>query len=139
MKVSIVTMGIGHWYPLGVARMIQAFQEHSPGFEIKAWVNALPPGAPESVVVDGYDYTAYCAKPFAMWSALAWDADVVIWLDASVRPIRHIQPLVDHICNIGYYMAPTGFTIGEWASDESLEAFDYKREDALKLAECASG
>ena len=139
MKVVICTLGLGHHYPRGVARLIRKFHENCDGFEIQAWVNTLPPGAPERVIVGGYDYTAYCAKPFAMKAAMDSGAEFVLWLDASVYPIRHIQPLLDHIGGVGYYMAPTGFTIGEWASDEVLEHLLWTRDQALKLPECASG
>lgn len=139
MKVTVCTLGIGHRYPLGVARLIKSMHETNPGVEVMAWVNRLPPGAPERVVVDGYDYTAYCAKPFAMKAAMDAGADIVIWLDAAVRAIRSLQPLVDHIAEVGYYLAPNGFTIGEWSNDETLEEFGYTRTGALSLPECASG
>ena len=139
MKVVICTLGLGHHYPRGVARLIQEFHAHSPGYEIQAWVNTLPPGAPERVIEDGWDYTGYCAKPFAMLAAANSGADVVLWLDASVRPLRSIAPLVDYICANGYYMAPTGFTIGEWASDRCLEAMRLERGGWMDKPECASG
>lgn len=139
MKVVICTLGLGHHYPRGVARLIQEFHAHSPGYEIQAWVNTLPPGAPERVIEDGWDYTGYCAKPFAMLAAANSGADVVLWLDASVRPLRSIAPLVDYICANGYYMAPTGFTIGEWASDRCLEGLKLERGGWMDKPECASG
>ena len=45
-RVVICTVGIGGWYPRGVARMIEEFNRVSPGYEIQAWVNTLPPGTP---------------------------------------------------------------------------------------------
>ncbi len=148
MKVAIVTLALGSGYPRGVARMIQAFHQHSPGYEIQAWINTLPPGAPERVIEDGYEYTAYCAKPFAMKAAMDSGAEIVLWLDASVYPVRPIAPLIEYISSHGYYMAPSGFTVGEWASDRCLEGFRLERGagpqadepgGALNMKECASG
>ena len=139
MKVAVVTAGIGHHYPRGVARLIQDFEKHSPGYQITAWVNTPPPGAPERVIENGFDYTGYCAKPFAMLEAMRQGADVVLWLDASVRPVRNIAPLVDHICAAGAYMAPTGFSIGEWSSDRCLESLLMERGGWMDKPECASG
>src|SRR5580658_3728045 len=98
MKVAITTLAYGpHWYPLGIARMIQTFNCVSKcicerDVEIRAWVNCLPPGAPDNVVENGYDYTGYTAKPFAL-RALS-DCDIGLWLDASFYPIKNIQPLI---------------------------------------------
>ncbi len=39
MKVVICTLGLGHHYPRGVARLIRKFHENCDGFEIQAWVN----------------------------------------------------------------------------------------------------
>lgn len=148
MKVAIVTLALGHHYPRGVERMIQEFEKCSPGYKLVAWINALPPGAPERVIQDGYDYTAYCAKPFAMKAAMDAGAEIVVWLDASVYPIRPIAPLIDYISANGYYMAPSGFTVGEWSSDAVLEGFCLERGagpdspepgGALMMKECASG
>ena len=138
LNVVIGCVAIGGWYPRGVARMVNAFHEHSPGFTIKAWVNCLPPGAPENVIVDGYDYTAYCAKPFAMKALMDSGADIGILLDAAFYPIRHIQPLVDHIAKQGYYLCDNGARVGEWSSDAALEALEADRESLMKVTEVSS-
>ncbi len=139
MKTTIVTCGLGGRYPRGVARLIQSFVDTNKEISMMTWSGTLPPGAPSNVIEDGYDYTGYCAKPFAMRAAVNDGADIVIWLDASVRAIRSIQPLIDHIAEHGYYLAPNGFTIGEWSNDKTLAHFGYTRDEALLLPECASG
>ena len=137
MKVVICTVAYLGWYRRGVARMIQKFEEVSPGYEIQAWVNTLPPGTPE-IVKDGVSYTGYAAKPWALSHAMQ-TADVALLLDASVYPIRHIEPLLDFINGHGYYLAPAGFTIGEWTNDEMLAKFGMDRDHALKIPDVASG
>lgn len=138
MKVSLVTIGIGGWYPRGIARMIQAFHQKSPGFEVAAWVNCIPFGAPGTVIEDGYDYTAYCAKPFALLSALMAGFDIAILLDAAFYPIRPIHPLVEHICQTGYYLCKNGNLVGEWSSDRCLERMGVTRETAMQMEEVSS-
>src|SRR6185436_20788948 len=100
-KVGICCIAIGGWYPRGLARMIQQFHEHSPGFEITAWVNSYPPGAPGSVVVDGYEYGPYCAKPWALKHCFDQGCDAAILLDAAFFPIRPVHPLFEHIAQRG--------------------------------------
>lgn len=138
-RVVICTLALGGWYPKGVARMIERFEQASPGFEIQAWVNRLPPGAPEQVDEEGVNYTAYCAKPFVLKAAMESGADIVLMLDASIYPLRHIQAVVEHIARFGYVLAAAGFRIGQWANDRALGAFDIDREMALLWADCLSG
>lgn len=138
MKVVITTIGLGGWYPRGIARMISRFHQTSPGFEITAWVNTLPFGAPADVIEDGYDYTAYCAKPFALLSALVAGADIAILLDAAFYPIRPIHPLIEHIAQQGYYFCRNGNQVGEWASDRCLERMNVTGEDSMQMEEISS-
>jgi hypothetical protein len=138
VKVVIATVALGHWYPRGVERMRREFERVSPGYEIQAWVDKLPPGAPGSVVEDGWDYTAYCAKPFALKAALDSGADIAILMDAAFYPIRPIQPLVDHIAKTGYYLCNNGATLGEWCSDRALELQGIDRDEAFQIPEVSS-
>ncbi len=135
MKVSIVTLGLGGWYPRGIARMIERFHQCSPGFTVSAWVNSYPFGAPGSVIEDGYEYGPYCAKPFALLEALTSHADIAILLDAAFYPIRSIHPLVDYIAQTGYFFCKNGNLVGEWSS---LDRMGVTRESALLMEEISS-
>lgn len=137
MKAIICTVAIGGHYPRAAARMIERFHSHSPGYEIQAWVNTLPPGAKETIV-DGYDYTGYVAKPFALEYARQCGADLAILLDAAFFPIRPIQPLIEHIQRNGYCLCRNGFKVGEWASDACLEKMHTTREEAFAMEEVSS-
>lgn len=138
MKVVVCAIGIGGWYPKGIARMIQEFDRASPGFEVMSWVNTLPFGAPAAVVENGYDYTAYCAKPFALAAAMNAGADIAILLDAAFYPIRSIHPLVDHIAQKGYYLCDNGYKVGEWCSDRAMERMNQTREKLMEMREASS-
>lgn len=136
--VAIASIGIGGWYPAGIGRLLQAFREVDPGRTVMTWVNTLPPGAPASVVVNSYDYTAYCAKPFALKATRDAGADIGLLLDAAFWPIRAIDPLADHIHHNGYYFCENGFAMGEWCSDIALETLGLKRDEALAIPEISS-
>lgn len=138
MRVIIETVAYGGWYPRGAARMIEEFEKHSPGYEIKAWTDELPPGAPALVEEGGRDYTGYCAKPFALKHAMDSGADVGILLDAAFFPIRSILPLIKNINWCGYYLCDNGYSVGQWASDRALFTLGVSREQAFKLPECSS-
>lgn len=134
----ICTVAIGGWYPRGAARMIEEFSRVSSGYEIQAHVNVLPAGAPAGVIENGYDYTGYCAKPFA--AKAAWDsgADIAILMDAAFYPIRRINPLVEHIARVGYFLCRNGYKVGEWASDRALERMGLTRDEAFRMEEVSS-
>ncbi len=138
MKVTICAIGLSGWYPLGISRMIQKFYENSPGYAIKAWINALPFGAPAAVIEDGWDYTAYCAKPYALLDAVADSADIAILVDAAFYPIRDIGPLVEHVAQKGYYLCKNGNNVGEWSSDRCLDRMGMTREEAFTVEEASS-
>lgn len=138
VSVIVTCVARGGWYPRGAARLINGMAEHCPGYEVRAHVNVKPFGAPASVIEGGYDYTAYCSKPYALLDAMMADATIGILLDAAFYPIRHIGPLVDHIAQHGYYLCRNGNNVGEWSSDRCLEAMSVKREDAFKIEEVSS-
>lgn len=141
-KVMILNVAVGGWYPKGLARLIREFDRVSPGFEITSWVNCYPPGTPEPGEWPddggGCNYRPYIAKPFAMKYALDQGADVAILLDAAFYPIRAIHPLIEHICQRGYYLCRNGNQVGEWASDEALRMFSESRRHAFTIPEASS-
>ena len=137
MKVGIVTVGLDGIYPQLCARMIQRFAVASPGYYIRAFVNALPPNAPR-MIVDGYDYSGYCSKPFAMDSLLQEGYDIGIWLDASFYPIQSIFPLVDYITETGYYFCDNEAIVGEWCSDACAAAMGVTSEVLWGMRELSS-
>ena len=137
MKTVVCVLAHGGWYPRGVARMIEKFRDISPGVEIQAWVNVLPFGAPQSVIEDRYDYTAYCAKPFVLAEARNSGADIAILLDAAFYPIRSIAPLVERIAQRGYYFCKNGMSVADWSSDRCLERMGVLRH-ALDMEEISS-
>jgi len=138
MKVVITTVAWGGWYRKGLERQIREFERVSPGYELQGWLNVLPPGTPK-LMVDGVDYTGYAAKPWAMKYAMDSGADVALLIDASVYPIQHIEPLLDFIWDHGFYLAPAGFTVGEWTNDTMLANFGLDRDHAMKIPDVASG
>lgn len=138
MNVVVCCVGLGGWYPRGVARLIHSLGEYSPGVTVAAWVNCIPFGAPRLVCENGYDYTAYCAKPFALMSAQLNGADIAILVDAAFYAVRPISPLIDHIQQTGYYFCRNGNNVGEWSSDRCLERMGVDREEAFAFEEISS-
>lgn len=138
MKVTLCAIGIGGWYGRGIARLINSLHEHCPGYELQGYVNVLPPSAPAGVVEDGYDYTGYCAKPFALAAARDSGADIAVLMDAAFFCVRHIGPLIDHIARTGYYFCKNGNKVGAWSSDRCLREMKVDRDEAFRMDEVSS-
>lgn len=136
-RAVVCTIGIGGTYPWLVARLIQRFAAYAPSYNVAAWVNVLPHGTP-TLIENGYDYTPYAAKVFALESVRRAGADIGILIDAAFFPIRDILPLVQHVERQGYYLCANGFKVGEWSSDRCLAAMDVTREDAFTIEEISS-
>ncbi len=136
--VIIACVGLGWWYPVGVRRLLHEFEHVSPGYRTMTWIDELPPGAPSGMVKDGWDYTGYSSKPFALKAAMDAGADIGILLDASFWPIRDIKPLVDHIDRTGYYFCDNWFRVGEWCNDAILEYYGVTRDEALTWPDLSS-
>ncbi len=136
-RVGIVTVGLDGIYPQLVARQIQRFAATNPGYYHRAFINALPEEAPRNIV-DGYDYSGYCSKPFAMDSLRQDGYDIAIWLDASFYPVRNILPLIDHITATGYYFCDNEAVVGEWCSDACADAMGVTRECLMTMPELSS-
>lgn len=136
-RVIFCTVAIGDRYVREFARMVQSFHEQSPGFELQGWVNVLPPGTP-TIIEDGFDYTPYAAKPFALKAAFDAGANIAILLDSKMRPIRSIRPLVEHIARSGCYLCDNGYRVGEWSTGRCLKRFHWTRTLAEATEETSS-
>lgn len=133
----VTSVAWGRRYPPLIARQLSKFNETNPEFDHIAWVNSLPPGA-EHCIENDYDYTGYCAKPWAMLHTKTRGAEIGLLLDAAFYPIRRIHPLLEHISRTGYYFCKNGFKVGEWSSDRSLEQLGITREQAWEIDEISS-
>lgn len=137
-EVLIATIGIGGWYPAGVARLIQTLRVHSPGYEPVAWVNTYPDCLDLTRIVDGYDYGPYIAKPFALRHLRDRGAKIGILIDAAFYAVNSLDPLVEHIQREKYYLCRNGNNVGEWSSDECLKLLRLPREAAFGIEEISS-
>jgi len=119
MNRLIVTVGTGG-YARGVARLKGIVTD-----PIKAWTHTLPPGSPT------HADTPYAFKAFALKYARDFGADLVMWMDASIKPIRSLDPLWALIEKQGYWFSANWWPNGEWCSDAALPLFGMTREESM--------
>ncbi len=133
MKVCVVTVGIGGWYPRGVMRLLKSFTEVSPEIPVLSWVNVLPPNAP-----DYPGSVPYGVKPFALLEAQRQGYDIAIWLDAAFRLIKPLDPLIAWIAANRYFLCRNGHMVGTWCADSALETLKITREESFTIEEASS-
>lgn len=136
LRRGIATVGYGEPYRRGVERLMDSLRSKvHQRYSVTIWD---PKQITQRVIVGGWDYTGYMAKPLSLSEASKFN-DLVLLLDASLVAIAPLDPLWAHIEKHGYYLGESGFTCGQWTSDEMLEAFKVTRDAAMALPQPASG
>jgi len=90
------------------------------------WADQMPPSSPT------HKRTPYAFKAFALEAARIQGADLVLWADAAVVPIRSLDPLWDLIERQGYWFSRNGFQNGQWCSDAALPLLGITREESFQ-------
>lgn len=75
----------------------------------------------------------YAFKIHAINCAIQHGYEQILWLDSSVYAIRPIDHLFDIIGEQGYLMQDSGWHIGEWTNDHSLDTFKISRDEAMTM------
>src|SRR5690348_2799992 len=107
-KRRVVTVGTGHYAP-GVARLANALGVL--GEPLRSWTNILPYGSPT------HTERPYAFKAYALRIAADEGAEMVLWCDSSVVPIRPLGRLWERIEADGYWIGRNGWNNSEWTAD----------------------
>jgi hypothetical protein len=95
--------------------------------------------------IGGFDYQLNCFhRTGYMCKAIALDsvsnnylpARQILWVDSSVWAIRPADDLYVFIKNNGYFIQPSGYSVGETCNDETLDHFGVSREHAYDIPDC---
>src|ERR1700675_1035100 len=86
-------------YQKGMARLIYAADEWT---SVDAFWKKEPEGCPPHAEVP-YAFKAYALKSAAEYS------DLLLWADASILPIRSLEPLWERIERDGFWIARNGW------------------------------
>lgn len=107
---AIVNVATGQ-YVRGQQRLRAAINGDSVSV---AWADALPPGSPSHYEVP------YAFKAFALKAAHErTGADLLLWADASIVPIRSLEALWEKIELDGYWISRNGWTNYQWTAESA--------------------
>jgi hypothetical protein len=86
------------------------------------WSTHFPPGSPE------HRETPYAFKAWALEAARLAGHETLLWADASIVPIRDLEPLWARIEHDGYWISHNGWKNAEWTADSAYEDLPVTRE-----------
>ena len=121
-------------YTWGAERLRSAVNHQGAGAECMFWLNSLPATCPPHSV------SPYAFKAYALREAADQEEHCsILWIDASIYPIRNMAPLWQKIEVDGYYLCNNGWLNAQWTADSAYEDLDVSREDNWKIKHCVAG
>lgn len=111
MVRAVVNYAVGNIFEVGQQRLYRALDVYDPDSLRFFWANT-PKSWPT------HQEKPYAFKAYALMEA-AKHADVLLWCDASVVPIRDLTPLWNKIETDGYWIARNGWNNYEWTCEAS--------------------
>lgn len=106
-----MNVSTGDRYHQGQERLYREIYKLSPKLELLFWSH-VPSHWPK------HEEKPYAFKAYSLISA-SRIADTVLWCDASVVPIRSLEPLWEKIERDGYWLARNGFLNTQWTCDSA--------------------
>src|ERR1017187_7893989 len=115
MKRAIVNVSVGNHYVENQKRLNEMLDKVNSKELRIFWTNKLPYGSPT------HQETPYAFKMWAL-REIMFDYDSIIWMDASIVPIKPLEPLWEFIEEQGYWFQKIPFeNCGKWTSDAALK------------------
>ncbi len=84
-------------------------------------------------------HVPYAFKPCFLRELTRLGYQAVLWLDASIRPLKNIDPVFARIRDAGYFFYPSGHTIEQYCCEEAMQALGVAPLEASKIPSMAAG
>lgn len=110
MTHAVVNVATTDHYRRGTARLRMSRFTSDARFYL--WMYE-PPGCPPHLE------RAYAFKAYALNAAADDGADLLLWCDSCILPVRSLEPLWARIERDGYWFARNGFSNYEWTADSA--------------------
>lgn len=96
-------------------------------------------GSEHEVFAPLHKFNPYAFKIYAIDAAREMGFDQILWVDASVYPVKDITPVFDWLTEKGIFLEEAGHYAGQWAHDECLKYFGVSKEQAMKMPMFSAG
>lgn len=97
------------------------------GYDVYTYSNFEEIGSPT------HETSPYEFKLHAIRTVYQKGYDIVIWCDSVARLLKPIKNWITEIEKQGVYLQAGGCIIGNWTNDQTLEAFNITRDEAMEL------
>lgn len=118
MTRAVVCVATTPHYQKGMIRLQEAFLKQR-GLDDNMWSwSRLLPSWPTHQNVP-YGFKAHALMTAATDDSPGGPADLLLWADASILPIRSLEPLWEKIERDGYWIARNGWNNYQWTADSA--------------------
>jgi len=124
VRVAFVSFANGPYVPI---QQKLVFSVKKRGYDMFAFTDYSQVGSPP------HADSPYSFKLYSIEAVRNKGYDIVIWCDSPIRLLKPIESLIPEIEKRGVYLQRDGWTVGQWANDASLAAFDLTRDQALTM------
>lgn len=117
----------------GQERLLAALQDRGYDGAVMCWQDEMPSGCP------AHREVPYAFKTYAMNEARAAGYDVLLWLDASMWPIKNPEPVFRWIEDRGHLFELAGQWLGWYSTDAFLAKNGLTRDEAMAIPTFSAG
>lgn len=128
MKRCIINVACDKWYPKGQDRLSSGLELFGKNIDKLFWKNSLPPNSPD------HTKAPYAFKAYALLNAYELGYETILWCDASIFPIKDVEPIYEYIEKNDYMFFANSY-IGLFSTDICLDHFKIDRETAIGMRE----
>lgn len=95
--------------------------------------------AEEEVGAPLHTENPYAFKIYAIEKVRSFGYNQILWLDASVYPVKDIEPVFTWLTEKGIFLEEAGHYCGTWAPQYVLDYFGITKDEAMKMPMFSAG
>jgi hypothetical protein len=103
------------------------------GYPVLTFISEAQVGAPS------HQENPYAFKIYAIEEARRQGYNQILWLDASVYPVKDITPVFNWITEKGIFLEEAGHYAGSWSPDHVLGYFGVTRQESMAMPMFSAG
>jgi hypothetical protein len=133
IKRCVVNLVTNEHYKRGQDRLCLSMKLSNPEIDTLYFMSEGEVDAPSHLD------NPYAFKIYAIERAREQGYNQILWLDASVYPVKDITPVFDWLTEKGIFMEEAGHYCGTWSPDYVLNYFGITKEEAMKMPMFSAG
>lgn len=120
-------------YRSGQRRLAEAMRRHAPNIPLLLW------GSEAELFAPLHKDNPYAFKIYAIQAAREMGYEQILWVDASVYPVKSIEPVFDWLTDKGIFLEEAGHYAGQWANEVQLKYFNITKEEGMTMPMFSAG